>query len=154
MSGSGVKRKTSVRAKKGPEKPVEKGTEKIWRAMKVKRVFSCADIAGLAHASQTDVHGLFRAYKADGYIRNAGVRPSRTGRDCELEKLFRLTVKGQNRARQPDAASFKTDPLTGDAIELNRLVCSRLVIRDDNAAKEAIRICRRMITTLNAEMEP
>ncbi|MCG8642490.1 MAG: hypothetical protein MI862_22380 [Desulfobacterales bacterium] len=153
MSGSGVGKKSSVRVKKGPEKPVDKETEKIWRAMKVKRVFSCTEIAGLANASQTDVHGLFRAYKADGYIRNAGVRPSRTGRDCEPEKLFRLTVKGQNRARQPDVASFKTDPLAGDAIELNRLVCSRLVIRDDNAAKEAIRICRRMIKTLNAEME-
>ncbi len=153
MNGSGVKRKTSAREKKAPEKPVEKGTEKIWRAMKVKRVFSCADIAALANASQTDVNGLFRAYKADGYIRNAGVKPSRTDRDCDPEKLFRLTVKGQNRARQPDAVSLKTDPLTGDAIELNRLVCSRQVIRDDNAAKEAIRICRRMITALNAEME-
>ncbi|MCG8643214.1 MAG: hypothetical protein MI862_26045 [Desulfobacterales bacterium] len=135
------------------EKPACEVTTKVWRAMKVKRVFSYADIAKLAQTSKEYLYKLFRAYKADGYIKNAGINTTRTVKGYGTEKLFRLTIKGQNKARQPNISEFKIDPLTNDAIELNRLVCSRLVVRDEKAALDAVTICERIIETLKADME-
>jgi hypothetical protein len=40
-----------------------------------------------------------------------------------------------------------------DAVNLNRLVCSGLVIREERAALEAVGLCERMIKVLNEDME-
>lgn len=132
------------------EKPACEVTEKIWRAMKVKRVFSYSDLAMLAETSIHYVYKLFRQYRAENYIKPAGVRKTY---GSGTEKLFRLTLKGQSKARQPNVEEFKPDPLVMDAVNLNRLVCSGLVIREDSAAAEAIAICNRIIQSLEADME-
>jgi hypothetical protein len=131
------------------ETPSWKVTEKIWRAMKVKRVFSCSDIAMLAETTKAYVYKLFRKYRADNYIKHAGVRPTF---GSGTEKLFRLTRKGQNKARKPNVEVFKPDPLVMDAVNLNRWVCSGLVIREDSAAVNAIKICKRIIQILEEDM--
>lgn len=135
------------------EKPKCDVSKRVWRAMKVKRKFSYGDIAKLARTSKEYVYKLFRVFRADGYIKNAGSRNIRTARGYGAEKLFRLTIKGENKARQPDITEFKVDPLTQDAIDVNRLICSRLAIRDEKAAVETIAICNRIITALKEEMK-
>ena len=132
------------------EKPSCEVTEKIWRAMKVKRVFSYADIALLAETTKDYVYKLCRKYRADGYLKPAGVRPTY---GSGTEKLFRLTIKGQNKARKPNVEKFTPDPLVMDAVNLNRLVCSGLVIRKESAAKEAIVICHSIIQSLKEDMK-
>ena len=132
------------------EKPACEVTEKIWRAMKVKRVFSYSDLAMLAETSKDYVYKLFRKYRAEKYIKPAGVRPTY---GSGTEKLFRLTLKGQKKARNPNVEQFKPDPLVMDAVNLNRLVCSGLVIREESAAIESIAICKRIIHSLEEEMK-
>jgi len=133
------------------ETPVYDVQEKIWRAMRVKRVFSSADIALLAETTVAYVYKLFRRYKADGYIKPAGVRSTHgTG----AEKLYRLTIKGQNKARQPNVEHFTPDPMVMDAVNLNRLVCSGMVARDETSAHHAAALCRGIIEAIeemNAE---
>jgi len=133
------------------DKPVFEVTEKIWRAMKVKRVFSSSDIAQLAETTIEYVYKLFRKYKADGYIKNAGSRRPTNG--SGTEKMFRLTIKGQNKARRPNISTFTPDPLVMDTVNLNRLVCSGLVIREASSAKDAIAICERIIESLKEDMK-
>jgi hypothetical protein len=132
------------------EKPACEVTEKIWRAMKVKRVFSYSDLALLAETSKDYVYKLFRKYRAENYIKPAGVRKTY---GSGTEKLFRLTLKGQNKARQPNVEEFKPDPLVMDAVNLNRLVCSGLVIREESSAVDAIEICKRIIAVLEESMK-
>ncbi|MCF6246897.1 MAG: hypothetical protein L3J69_05995 [Desulfobacula sp.] len=132
------------------EKPVCEVTEKIWRAMKVKRVFAYADIAMLADTTKDYVYKLFRGFRAEGYVKPAGARPTY---GSGTEKLFRLTIKGQNKARKPNIEQFKPDPLVMDTVNLNRLVCSGLVIRKESAAKEAIVICHSIIQGLKEDMK-
>lgn len=133
------------------EKPACEVTEKIWRAMRVKRVFAYSDLAKLAETSRDYVYKLFRKYRAEGYIKPAGRRRTY---GSGSEKLFRLTMKGQNRARKPNVDNFKPDPLVMSAIDLNRLVCSGLVIRQESAALKAIGLCNRIIDTLKEDIKP
>lgn len=132
------------------EKPACEVTEKVWRAMKVKRVFAYSDLAMLAGTSKNYIYKLFRKYRAENYIKPAGARPTH---GSGTEKLWRLTIKGQNKARQPNVDNFTPDPLVMDAVNLNRLVCSGLVIRDENAAKEAIGICHGIIENLKEDIK-
>lgn len=132
------------------EKPCCEVTEKIWRAMKVKRVFSYADIALLAGTTKDYVYKLSRGFRAEGYLKPSGARKTY---GSGTEKLFRLTIKGQNKARQPNVEQFTPDPLVMDAVNLNRLVCSGLVIRKERAAKEAIVICHSIIQSLKEDMK-
>jgi hypothetical protein len=132
------------------EKPACEVTEKVWRAMKVKRVFSYADLAMLSDTSKNYIYKLCRKYRAENYIKPAGAR---TTYGSGKEKLFRLTVKGQNKARQPNVEKFTPDPFVMDAVNLNRLVCSGLVIRKEESAKEAIAICYSIIGKLKEDMK-
>lgn len=132
------------------EKPRCDVTDKLWRAMKVKKVFSYADLAMLANTSKAYIYKLFRKYRAEGYIKPAGARKTY---GSGTEKMFRLTLKGQNKARTPNVETFKPDPLVMDAVNLNRLVCSGLVVREERAALEAVGLCERIIKVLNEDME-
>jgi len=132
------------------EKPACEVTEKVWRAMKVKRVVSYADLAMLAETSKDYVYKLCRKYRAEKYIKPAGVRSTY---GSGTEKLFRLTLKGQSKARQPNVEQFTPDPLVMDAVNLNRLVCSGLVIREEQSAKDAIGICSRIIQSLKEDLK-
>ena len=133
------------------EKPVFDVQEKIWRAMKVKRVFSSADIALLAETSVAYVYKLFRKYRAEDFIKNAGARRPTHGSGAE--KLYRLTLKGQNKARQPNIEQFTPDPLVMDTVNLNRLVCSGMVARDEESAEQAIALCREIVRTIEEDLK-
>lgn len=132
------------------EKPGCDVTDKVWRAMKVKKVFSYADLAMLAGTSKEYIYKLFRKYRAEGYVKPSGVRKTY---GSGTEKLFRLTIKGQNKARTPNVETFKPDALVMDAVNLNRLVCSGLAVREESAALEAVGLCERIIKGLNDDME-
>jgi len=130
------------------EKPVFDVTEKIWRAMKAKRKFSASDIAMLAETTIAYVYKLFRRCRADGYIKQAGVRSTY---GSGKEKLWRLTLKGRNKAVKPNVAEFTPDPLVMDTVNLNRLVCSGLAAREEASADDAITLCKRIINRLENE---
>jgi len=125
-------------------------TDKIWRAMKVKRVFSCSDIAMLAETTIAYVYKLFRKYRADGFIKQQGVRATHGSGE---EKIWRLTLRGQNKARKPNVEQFKPDPLVMDAVNLNRLVCSGLVRRDEDSARHAIALCKMLISGIKEDLK-
>jgi hypothetical protein len=110
--------------------------DKIWRAMKVSNgAFSAAEIARLAESSTAYVYKRFRMYKADEYIKDAGQRKTH---GSGWEKLYRLTAKGKERALNPNLEQFTPDPLVMAAVNLNRLICSGLAVRDPEAAKQAL----------------
>jgi DNA-binding MarR family transcriptional regulator len=118
------------------ESPGAELNDKIWRAMKVSSTFSAADIAKLADSTRSYVYKRFRAFRADGFIKPAGVRPS--GLPCSQEKLWRLTPKGKEKALAPAEEAFAPDGLVMAAVNLNRLICSGLAARSAESAKEAL----------------
>jgi hypothetical protein len=117
------------------ERPQAEIMDKIWRAMKVSGPFSVAEIAKLSGSTVNYVYKRFRQYRADGFIKDAGSRPTYgTG----TEKLFRLTVKGKKKAHNPRVENWQPDPLALAAVNLNRLICSGVAVRDKDAAIEAM----------------
>jgi len=116
------------------DKPVAETTDKIWRAMRMSQAFSANEIAMLSGTSTAYVYKRFHVYKADGYIKPAGIRT--TGTTGRI-KLWRLTRKGKNKAQNTSTEVYIPDSLVVAAVHLNRLVCSGLVIRDKSAADQA-----------------
>lgn len=116
--------------------------DKIWRAMKVSSgPFSAAEIARLAESSTSYVYKRFRIYKADEYIKEAGMRNTHgTG----WEKLWRLTSKGKERSLNPNLEAFTPNPLVMAVVNLNRLICSGLAMREEEAAKQALSFCEQI----------
>ena len=118
------------------EKPVADVTNKIWRAMKISTTFSVGDIAMLSGTTTAYVYKRVRQYKADGFIKPAGARPTHGSR----EKLWRLTGTGKAKAQYLSTETYTPDPLTMAAVNLNRLICSGLVARNKDAANQACAI--------------
>lgn len=118
------------------EAPVADLDDKIWRAMKVSATFSAADIAKLAGSTRSYVYKRFRRYRADGLMKAAGMRPS--GLPNAREKLWRLTLKGKEKALCPALEEYTPDPLVMAAVNLNRLICSGLAARSAVSAREAL----------------
>jgi len=116
--------------------PVADLDDKIWRAMKVSGSFSAADVVKLSGATKSYVYKRFRRYRADGLIKQSGVRPS--GLPCGTEKLWRLTLKGKEKAQAPDMEAYTPDPVVMAAVNLNRLICSGLAVRSAESAEEAL----------------
>ena len=124
------------------QKPGSDLNDKIWKAMKVSSgPFSAAEIARLAESSTAYVYKRFRMYKADEYIKDAGIRPTH---GSGWEKLWRLTQTGKDRSMNPNLEAFTPDPLIMAAVNLNRLICSGLAARDEEAAKQALAFCEQI----------
>lgn len=127
------------------KKPAIEINDKIWRAMKISPTFTADDIAKLAESTTSYVYKRFRQYREDGYLRqhgnkrNPGVNP---------KKVWRLTLKGKERANQPNLETFVPDPLVMAAVNLNRLVCSRVAMRDEEAGVMAMDLARQIIKGL------
>ena len=119
------------------QKPGSDVNDKIWAAMKVSSngAFSASDIARLSDSSTAYVYKRFRMYRADGYLKDAGTRKTSTG---DWEKMWRLTPRGKEKAQNPNLEQFTPDPLVMAAVNLNRLICSGLAVRDPEAAKQAL----------------
>ena len=117
------------------EKPPMEVTDKIWRAMKVSGTFSAGEIAKLAGSTRSYVYKRFRVYRADGLVKEAGVRRTH---GSGQEKVWRLTLKGKEKAKNPRVNTWVPDPLNRATVNLNRLVCSGVAIRDKAAALEAL----------------
>lgn len=110
--------------------------DKIWKAMKVSSgSFSSAEIARLAESSTAYVYKRFRMYRADGFLKDAGTRKTH---GSGWEKLWRLTSKGKGKSMNPNLEAFTPDPLIMAAVNLNRLICSGLAVRDAEAATQAM----------------
>ena len=110
--------------------------DKIWKAMKVSNgSFSVSEIVRLAESTASYVYKRFRMYRADDYIKNAGTRKTH---GSGWEKLYRLTKKGKEKSNNPNLEVFTPDPLIMAAVNLNRLICSGLAVRDPEAAKQAL----------------
>lgn len=124
------------------EKPGSEVTDKIWRSMKIKQVFTAAEIAMLSGSTVSFIYKRFRAFRADGYIKQHGLKPHSS------EKVWRLTVSGKQRAMTPNEQTFQPDPLVMDTVNLNRLVCSGLAIRDHKSGQQAIALCSKIIKGL------
>ncbi len=122
------------------EKPLADITDKVWRAMGIRPSFSASDIAKLSGSTVNYIYKLFRAFKADGFIKNAGVRPVPGSR----EKLYRLTIKGEKQALNPKLETFKPDPLVMAVVNLNRLICSGVAIRDQEAGEIALKLVEQI----------
>lgn len=117
------------------QKPGIEGVDKIWRAMQISTTFSAAEIARLASSSTAYVYKRFRQYRADGYLKEAGVK--RTYGSGQ-EKLWRLTLKGKNKAQAPNVEAFEPDPLVMATVNLNRLICSGFAFRSKDTATQAL----------------
>jgi DNA-binding MarR family transcriptional regulator len=117
------------------ESPVADLNDKIWRAMKVSSTFSAGDIAKLAASTKSYVYKRFRVFRADGLIKQSGMQWS--GNNA-MEKLWRLTPKGKEKALAPALEAYTPDPVVMAAVNLNRLICSGLAVRSAASAKEAL----------------
>ena len=117
------------------EKPGAEVTDKIWRAMKIKKVFTAAQIAMLSGSTVNYIYKLFRGFRADGVIKQHGLKPRSS------EKVWRLTLKGKNKAIELNMKEFKPDPLVMAAVNLNRLICSGVAARDHKAGEQALELC-------------
>ena len=117
------------------ESPVADLNDKIWRAMKVSSTFSAGDIAKLAASTKSYVYKRFRRFRADGLMKQAGMQWS--GNNAK-EKLWRLTLKGKEKAQAPALEAYTPDPVVMAAVNLNRLICSGLAVRSAESAKEAL----------------
>ncbi|MBU1193989.1 MAG: hypothetical protein KKE62_01850 [Proteobacteria bacterium] len=120
------------------EKPGADINDKIWKAMKVSGTFTMHDIAKLAESTVNYVYKRFRFFRAQGYIQQYGVK--RTGRTSQM-KLWRLTLSGKEKALAPNEEEFTPDPFVMAAVNLNRLICSGVAIRDHEAGKQALEFC-------------
>jgi DNA-binding MarR family transcriptional regulator len=132
------------------EKPLGETVDKIWRAMKVSATFSASDIAKLAASTTSYVYKRLREYRADGLIRPAGMRNTY---GSGAEKLWRLTPKGKEKAQAPAAEVFEPDPLVMAAVNLNRLICSGLAVRNESAARSAMDSVTVIAQALNEVLE-
>jgi len=128
-------------------KPIPAATDKVWRAMRMSQAFTAGEIAMLAGTSIDYVYKRFRIYRADGYLKPAGVR--RTG-PTSRTKLWRLTGKGKQRAQNPSAETYTPDALIMAAVNLNRLVCSGLVARNKDAGDQACAIADEIKEVIKA----
>lgn len=117
------------------EKPGSEVTDKIWRAMKIKQIFSANEIAMLSGSTVNFVYKRFREFRADGYIKQHGLKKSSS------EKVWRLTPSGKAKAMKPNEEAFIPDPLVMAAVNLNRLICSGMAVRDHKAGAQAIAYC-------------
>ena len=115
--------------------PVADLDDKIWRAMKVSGSFSAADVVKLSGATKSYVYKRFRRYRADGLMKQAGMQWS--GNNAK-EKLWRLTLKGKEKAQAPALEAYTPDPVVMAAVNLNRLICSGLAVRSAESAEEAL----------------
>ena len=88
--------------------------DKIWRAMKFSGPFSASDIAMIAGATRSYVYKRFRMYRADGYIKEAGVRSTH---GMGQEKLWRLTREGKKTAQNPRVKRWQPDPVIREGLE-------------------------------------
>lgn len=118
------------------EKPGSDVNDKIWRAMKVSGTFTSSEIAKLAESTTSYVYKRFRVYRADGYIKQHGRK--KTG-PRSSKKLWRLTQSGKKKAIAPNVEAFKPNPLVMAAVNLNRLICSGVAIRDHDAGEQALK---------------
>ncbi|MCP3941428.1 MAG: hypothetical protein GY710_08100 [Desulfobacteraceae bacterium] len=109
--------------------------DKLWKAMKINNSFTAAQISRLAGSSLSHTYRQFSFYSAEGYIRQHGCKPTTNKR---TEKVWRLTSKGKEKAQNPNIETFQPDPLVMAAVNLNRLVCSGVAVRDPEAAKQAL----------------
>lgn len=117
------------------EKPPIEVLDKIWRAMKISGSFSATEIAKLADSTTSYVYKRFRAYKADGFIREAGLRPTF---GSGTEKLWRLTKDGKEKAQNPNIETWTPEPINLACLNLARLVCSGVAARSKEMALEAL----------------
>lgn len=124
--------------------------ERLWRAMKAKRTFTAASLALLAESSVDHIYKFVRRYAAQGYIKQQGRVPTH---GSGTAKLYRLTLKGQDKARAPKKKAYKPEPAVTDVVELNRLVCSGVTKVDEDAARQCIAMCRRIIKELKSSLE-
>jgi hypothetical protein len=132
------------------ERPVGSVEERIWRAMKVSARFSAADIAKLSRARLPYVYRKFREWRADSFIKQSGVRGTYP---IGQEKLWRLTVKGKEKAQAPAEYEYEPDPLVMATVNLNRLICSGLAVRDANAAREAINLMQVIMAAMEGILD-
>lgn len=134
---------TGVRESKH-EAPVE---ERIWRAMRINPKFAASDIAMQAGTTASYFYKRLREYRAEGYVKPAGQRVVPGGR----EKLWRLTMKGRDLLERPKIDEYRADPLVADAVKLNKLVCTGMARRFEDARAEALRLCASIRAKLDAE---
>jgi len=118
------------------EKPGMEVNDKIWKAMKISTSFTVSDIARLADSTSSYVYKRFRQYIADGFIKQYGVK--KTG-PTSRKKIWRLTQKGRGKAQNPNIETFTPDPLVMAVVNLNRLVCSGMAVRDPESATQALK---------------
>jgi hypothetical protein len=132
------------------ETPIGDCNDKIWRAMKVSSTFSAAEIARLASSTRSYVYKRFRQFRADGLIKPAGVRPTY---GSGTEKLWRLTLKGKEKAQAPTESAYKPDPVVMATVNLNRLICSGTAVRDADAAREAISLMQVIMEAMKGVLD-
>ena len=124
--------------------------EKLWRAMKATRIFTAADLARLAESTTSYVYKFVRRYVAQGYIKQQGRKKTHGNGTA---KQYRLTLKGQDKARAPKKKEYKPEPVITDVVDLNRLVCSGVTKVDECAAHQCIAMCHRIIKELKDSLE-
>ena len=87
---------------------------------------------------------------AQGYIKQQGRKKTHGNGTA---KQYRLTLKGQDKARAPKKKEYKPEPVITDVVDLNRLVCSGVTKVDECAAHQCIAMCHRIIKELKDSLE-
>lgn len=116
------------------EAPIE---ERIWHAMRINPTFAASDIALQAGTTTSYFYKRMREYRAEGYVRPAGQRPLPGGGS---ERLWRLGMKGRELLDRPKVEEFHPDPVVLAVVKLNRLVCTGMAMRYEDACREAVKI--------------
>ncbi|MCE5335226.1 MAG: hypothetical protein LLG06_11645 [Desulfobacteraceae bacterium] len=120
--------------------------DRIWRLCRmIKPSFSVAELASQGGTTANYVYRLLRTYRADGFVAQAGRRAALTG---SMEKLWRLTPKGRSQRDRPILPEWTPDPQIAMAVKLNRLICTGMVVRFEDARAEAIKLCGEIARAL------
>ena len=126
----------------GREAPIE---DRLWRAMRINPVWSCADIAVQAGTTVSYVYKRLRDYRAEGYVKPSGQKVVPCGR----VKLWRLSDKGRALLERPRVEEFHPDPLVAAATGLNKLICTGRARRFQDARDAALGLCGEILCALN-----
>lgn len=125
---------------------------KIMRAMLIKMRFSANDISTAVGSPKTYIHKRFRVYRANELMKQDGIRDDQ---GSPPEKMYRLTFKGKEWAKKEEkkVITFTPNPIKDEVAELNRYICTGMVIANDEVRQTAMRLCMSIFERLKADAD-
>jgi hypothetical protein len=124
------------------ESPIQ---DKLWRAMRINPTFTPSDLARQCGTTRNYANKMMRIFRGEGLVERAGTRATPAG---YWERQWRLTPKGRDHRERPEVSPWRPDPLVQMTVELNRLVCTGMAVRDKASADRASQLCASITSAL------